>query len=370
MHIALYKRIALTFIGLSVILAGLSLYVVFSHATVTVFTKPEPVETDVVVDVARKPSPGEIEGEIVSLVSTITRTFPTATAAKVDVPATGKVRIKSSLGRPQTLIATTRLLTPDNILFRLNDTVTVPANGSVEAAVHADVPGASGNVGAATFTIPGLNADLRQRFETSTVEPIENGVRDMKVVTKKDVDAATETVKEKLSAEMQAQLKQKAGERWSGDGVGSIFQVTLDSTKVNAAPGDEVGEYTLTAEVRATAVFYDKTQFIRQIEAQLGALVPVGKRISDVSYDDQTIAIDKADGETGRGNLRVTGMASSLLSPEAADIAPAKLVGLNTDAAKAYLGQVEGVSTISIEIRPFWSSKLPTDPSRITIEVR
>ena len=66
----------------------------------------------------------------------------------------------------QRLIKNTRFETPEGLIFRVSDSVTVPGKkgstpGSVEATIVADEPGDKYNVGLKDFTIPGFKGDPR-----------------------------------------------------------------------------------------------------------------------------------------------------------------------------------------------------------------
>ena len=84
--------------------------------------------------------------------------------AQAQLQAQGTVRITSSYSSDITLVRTTRLLTPDGRLFRLAQTVLLPADGQVRIPVYADQNGSVYAIGPTTFTIPGLPSDLQQYF--------------------------------------------------------------------------------------------------------------------------------------------------------------------------------------------------------------
>ncbi|MFA6604219.1 MAG: hypothetical protein WCT10_05305, partial [Patescibacteria group bacterium] len=146
-HVNLYRRIATVFVVLTIGTIGLALYVIFARATVVILSRQEPVKSEFIVDVAREPAPGDVAGDVLEATETLTQSFPSTSLVKMDAHATAFVRISSSLGRAQTLVATTRLLTPAGVLFRIKKTVLVPAQGSVEVEAYADAAGLGGEVG-------------------------------------------------------------------------------------------------------------------------------------------------------------------------------------------------------------------------------
>src|SRR3989338_2595118 len=96
----------------------------------------------------------DVQGQVVSGSLGKTQSFtPTGTSSKtVEDISTGTVKIYNNLSFAQALVATTRLLSQEGVLFRLKSAVTIPAGGSVDAPVYADLPGVSGDIKPTRFT--------------------------------------------------------------------------------------------------------------------------------------------------------------------------------------------------------------------------
>jgi len=368
-HLALYRRIATAFLVLTVATVLLVVYVVLSRGTVVVLSRQDEVKLDSVIDVSRQPIEGEIPGDVLEMSEEASQKFPSTSVVKVEAPAEGRVRIRTSLGRAQTLVATTRLLTPDDKLFRLKETVIVPADGWVEADVFSDVNGAAGEIGPTTFTIPGLMPDTRKHFTVESVTPMAGGVKDIHLVTQSDVAGATEVLKERLTRELTDKLRQKAvadGAKISGE----MITVDVQSQLADPAVGAEAAEFSLALKLKVTGIFYEKSQLDRQIAAKIKDLVPFDRELQRVEDKATTLTVEKIDTGLGRANLRVSAKGVSVLSPEAPSLDPAKLTGVTVDAAKSYLEKLDGVSSASVKVSPFWSGRLPNIADHIKVEVR
>ncbi len=367
--IALYRRIATVFLVLTAAVVGLVAYVVLSCATVVVLSKQEEAKADFVLDVAGKATAGEVPGVVSTESDTLTQKFPSTSVVKVDAPSTGRVKITSSLFRSQTLVATTRLLTPDGVLFRIKKTVTVPADGSVEVDAFADQPGATGDVGNVTFTIPGLNPDTQRFFKVETVSPMQGGVKEVRMVTKDDVDAAEAVLGDKLKASLAERLRGKAKEA-GGSMSGEL--ITYDVTKklTDVPVGEEADAFTLTLTLQATGVLYDESKFADAVRGKLKEQLPFDRSLLSVEAGSVTKDVEKVDLVAGRANLRVTAVGTSVLSPDSPALSRDKIVGVSVDAAKTYLEHVDGVSSASVKVSPFWIGRLPNVADHITVEVR
>jgi hypothetical protein len=360
-----YHRIATLFLLLTVGVVGLVVYVVMGRATVVVLSAQEPAETDLIVDVSRDPGEEEVAGEIVEATDSLSQQFPSASLAKVDAHAEGRVRISSRLSRAQTLIATTRLLTPDDVLFRIKETVSVPAGGSVEVDAFADQAGASGDVGHATFTIPGLNPELRKLFAVETVSPMAGGVKEVRMVTKGDVETATKVLREKLEQDLIAALRGKAN-----GFAGEVLTTEVTGALTDVPVGAEAEMFTLTVSAKTTGVFYDKEKFKRLVERRLRETVPFDRVLLNVEEEAMAQSLEKTDPGAGRANIKVKARGATVLSPRSPALDPAKLTGISVEAAETYLEKIEGVSSATVRVSPFWAGRTPNIAKNITIEVR
>ncbi|OGL72694.1 hypothetical protein A3C96_03695 [Candidatus Uhrbacteria bacterium RIFCSPHIGHO2_02_FULL_60_10] len=357
-------------VGLFALLAGgllaLVFYVVFARATVIVMSKPESVEVEFIVDVAKQAAPDEIAGGVVTASESVEKASASVSLVSLDTPAEGRVNIVSSLARAQTLLATTRLATADNRLFRTRETVTVPAFGQVQVDIYAAEPGLDGAVGQASFVIPGLNDDTRRHFAVKTVAPVSGGKKEIKVVTAEAASVLESALKEELSRKLDTKLDAAAGAQ--GQFGGRL--ITLESNDRTVVPpiGSEAENFNLTLSARAVGVFYDQAQLLTAIRRELSAKLPAGRRLSEVLDAETAVALEKADLPSGRANLRVRAKGLSVLAPSA--FSADKLTGITAEAAKRYLEKIDGVASASVTIRPFWASRLPSVARNIRVEIR
>lgn len=123
---------------------------------------------------------------------TASQTITPAQTVEVESVAEGMVTLINESEIDQPLVARTRLLDQNGILFRLRQSTVVPANGALEAAVYADQPGGSGDIGPTDFTIPGLPPSRQQEVYARSDEPMTGGVKHVGTLAPTDVDASGE----------------------------------------------------------------------------------------------------------------------------------------------------------------------------------
>src|SRR3989338_2246070 len=130
-----YQRIAVAFVFMTFFLLLAVLYLSISRATITVIANPRVISVDTEVQAVANPAnDGELSG-IVSKQSFNTQeiiTLPTDGGAAVEEKAGGTVTIINESGSAQALVGTTRLLSKDGVLFRIDTAVNVPSKGRSE----------------------------------------------------------------------------------------------------------------------------------------------------------------------------------------------------------------------------------------------
>ena len=185
-----YKFVALSFLVITVVLLGVIIFMSSKRAEITIITRSEPVDVNATVTIDPSDSNVLVSGFVTSTFVEFSRNFSPEGSKKEDGVAEGIVILHNDSGSPQPLVATTRLLTPDGILFRLKSGVTVPANGSVETTAYADVAGQGGDIGPSKFTIPGLREDRQTQVYAESLNSMSGGVRSVGILSQDDITKA------------------------------------------------------------------------------------------------------------------------------------------------------------------------------------
>src|SRR3989338_10969134 len=126
----LYRRIAVSFLVVVILVLLAVVYLSTMRATIHVKTTAETVKTEFLLDVVKIPTrPTEVRGRVASGVLEKTGTAKPSGdgTAMVDAIAHGSVIVQNTSASAQELVIRTRLLSPEGILFRIDDTVYIPA---------------------------------------------------------------------------------------------------------------------------------------------------------------------------------------------------------------------------------------------------
>ena len=283
----------------------------------------------------------------------------------IDDYAEGSVTLYNEQSVNQPLIVKTRLMAPDESIFRMQNPVIVPARGSIAVSVKADKKGAAFNLEPTAFTIPGLSPSKQKRVYAKSSVAFTGGVRRIHTLTEDDfVHAHTEAV---------TLLKKKALEQFNAQGiVAASSNILLDAIafKTKDAAGEGKSALAFTAETRAYAVLFNEQALRAEMERRLAASIPREEEI--IGFNDASFAFSLADLGTGdesvSANAYIEGFTS--LKKDAEFIAPADLAGLSAKEIQARISAHTGVSEVSVRFSPFWITRAPRIAGKIHIVIK
>lgn len=365
----LYRRMALLFV---VLVAGALiavLYLATMQAVIRVTAVSKAIPADFVVrTVEVATGEGEVQGEIRSGSLGRAKTFTPSgeSAEQVDAEATGQVTITNATTAPQPLVSTTRLITPDGVLFRLKHGVTVPTSGSVEAEVYADQKGASGNIGPSTFTIPGLNPAKQQLITAASSAPMTGGVQSRTVLSQQEIDSAVDVFKNELLEDAKAMLRQERKQPYQGE----AFFLEVRSQKVHAQAGDEVGEFDVDMEVKVTGVFYDEEALNKIARRKLYEALGQGQEFVNLTEADREVTVQQVNASQGVASIHVKQAGRAIPSRTSQALEVGRFIGMDEDQVKQTLLD-EGVALdVEVNFFPFWVRTVPRLKDHVYVEIR
>lgn len=234
---------------------------------------------------------------------TATETVTPQVYREEEAIASGQVTLKNTSSTSQPLVATTRLLSAEGVLFRLKEGVIVPANGEIVADVYADQAGASGNIGPTTFTIPGLAASRQAEVYGESSAPMTGGVVRFGEVTLADLDAAVALMKTRIEESVVDYLGATIlpGEMIHPD------LVTITATSVTSTPelGADATEIEVTMIYTIDAHPVAEVALDAEVRRQLDEEGTVFSDEITFTFEILTAEVS-ADGQTGTATVIVT----------------------------------------------------------------
>ena len=365
-----YKHIAVIFVILALLLVLGVTYLALSKVTITLTPSDEQIThnfTLTIADNTTSTAAVTLPGEIFSDSLAISQNFFVAEGKEVDAQAQGTLTIYNERNQTQTLIATTRLLTPDNVLFRLKDKITIPANSEIQAQVYADKEGPTGNVSPTTFTIPGLSEELQKLVYAKSTSPMVGGTRQIGILTTKDIERG----ERELIKNNSSQLLTKFIDQLADDKLTLIdTQTTADNLSYTKELGEEVDSFTLSADLTVTAVFADRDQILNLAKTKLKE--SQGPKGEFINTDPSSLAYELIDLnlEANQAKIKVEISGLTTFDPSKDIFDKNLLVGFTQDDLKLYFSQFKSIQDVEVEFSPFWVKKVPILKDHIEINLK
>lgn len=365
--LSLYRRIAVSFVAVTCLLLALVVYLSFAEATIVVTAAPQTVSVQKELSVVAEPVlEREIGGVVFSTIFEQANTFTIegTEGELTEAKASGLVTIYNTHSANQTLVETTRLLTSDGILFRIDETVNVPAGGEVTVMAHADEVGKQGEIAPTRFTIPGLSASLQKKIYAQSTEAFTGGEVTVTTLTAEMLDAFAGELEQEITAAAKEQLAAQAS---LYDSVSYTAEVI--ERKSDTEPGVEVGQVTLSMRLRLTGVFYSIDSVWEKLEADLAAAVPDDLELAAIDTTAIIVTVEEVDVETATAVLVASINAPATLSAQSDLLKLERFVGKSSADVIKELEAYDLIDSVTVRVTPFWLKRLPSLQDHIKVEV-
>lgn len=363
-----YSKLVSFFLVLTIVAIGIVLHFALAKAQIKLYTGLESKEASVLVEMkpenSQEISDDNILGKIISTELELTASIPSSQEMTNSDRAGGYVTIYNKYSKSQPLVKTTRLLTPDNKLFRITEGVTVPAGGQIEVWAEADQTGEEMITATTTFKIPGLWEGLQDKIYGETLSGMKLQSIPVFKVNQENIDAAQEKIRQEAIDKSLTAINEL---------VGNNLALKENQLKLSfeTLSGNQLGETsantTLTQKVFVQALIFDE-----------GTLLKVAKEKFAKELEDEQASINIADepivykiieinSETNEAILEVKTTLNIQTGENKWDIDKNELVGLNETQLREYFSRFNP-EKVDIKFSPFWVKKVPRFKDHIVIE--
>ena len=361
----IYKKIAVSFIVLTLLLLAVVFYFTLSYAYITIYPKVQDLKTDFNFYIAQdesisNPADGIFQGTVVNQTFSGEKKFSTTGTQPLPSDIVGQVKLFNKLTKEQILIPTTRLLTPDNVLFRIKNRETIPAGGSILAAVYPDDPSKPLAKAGTKMTVPGLSQNLQNFVYAVAENDLQESGQVIKVISAEEQDKAANDYAEDLSKQI-----------FTDDNQGKVKILTKEivSKTFSNKVGDQVDEYSLKLEIKVVGVIFDEAQVKDFAKGILASLLAEDDEL--LSVNDQLIyGIEKYDLANKLVQIKSSISGLSVLSSESPILDRDKLIRLSLPEIKSYLKNFDNIEKVEIGFFPAWIKKVPYFQDHIIIRVK
>lgn len=422
----MYRKIAYTFIAFTILTVIAVLWLSSVTATIDVYVKKAPIRLDSSAEVARYPRSGQIPGRVVQGVYFKNQLFdikstvaapagdntnlsapspaliPTSTTTTTSVSqpvvassaaiARGKVKVINKYSRAQTLVRTTRLLTEDGKLYRINKQVNVPSNGEVEVDVYADKPGSEYAIGPTKFTIPGLFVDLQKHIYAESTESFEIKAENVvasttapvvrttpppttrratstsdRILTREALDDAYRILTDAVLEQAKRQLAAEISDPNLGE---AVYFVKVVEKSSSVLQGQSAENFIATVKLDVTGVFYPKEDMLSIIRNRLREKIPEGREFLPLENGNVVYALESADAKSETAIISIKAEGGYRLTPQSPQLDKGVLAGKTREEVEANIKVLDGVERVEVRLSPNWLSRIPTLKDHIEVNVK
>lgn len=363
-----YRNLIIGFAVLALILVIIILYFALAQATIYITPRYQRQKVGFAVQVVDKNTggannitAGRIIGATEETTVEATEQFPATNYQITENKAGGEITIINNYNKNQPLVATTRFLTPDGKLYRLEKGVTVPANGKITAIVSADQEGAEYEIGSTKLTIPGLWEGLRDKIYAET-SGLNRQLRTKYAVTQKNIDEAANNLKLKLIDQAKEKLQQNLEPKptlSSNDLIAEIIKYSVSEKAESPA-----ANFTISMTLGVTAIIFDQGELKRISYQNLPDIYKQSGVMVKIEPDSFNYAITLLDKNSEDLIAQIKGEYG--ISVSTTQIDKAAIASLNKNEAEKHIMSLGNIEKVEIKL-PFWTNYLPALADNINI---
>ncbi len=371
--ISFYRKFALRFTAAVAVLIAVVAFFSFSKLTISVVPNEDLISDSLVMSVqdeSASTTPAEasntVKGIVRSIVIEDEKNYSATGEQPVNQGFNGQVFVINNNNAPQALVATTRLITSDNKLFRIKKAVNVPAGGEAAVEVYPDQATPDMAIAPTRFTIPGLNATLQAKIYAESREAFSFGGGTQKYISAEDLSNA----KKDLSLALLEKAKTEAGQEFQKyDKVIYNVDITKIITTTDAKPGDNQAQFDMKARGSVQIIAFSQADAFKLINEKLKVSIPEGRILSGLNESSVSYSLESADEAAQVASVKTAYSGRTTLAPGVEIIDRNKIVNLNRSQIDDYLKTVDGISAYKLDFSPSFISKAPSLSDRIKVEI-
>ncbi len=374
-----YKKIAFNFLFISVILAALVGYFVFYQVKVYITPAREKIVSTFLIQIQEDGkeilSEGIINGTIDEKEMEGEREFSASAVKEKFLSQNGKVFIINTADFNQPLVATTRLLTPDNILFRIKDSVTVPAGGEIEIEVYPSDENFNSIIKPLKMTIPGLSPSLQEKIYAENRKDL-GGTEEVKTLSQEDIDIARETLSEDLYKQIKDEFATANSKKINFNLLGKIPKIkNVDLretvlTKVNRNIGDECEKFKLFLKAKVTEISFDENKIEELANKKILDDIPDDKKFLKLDKHNFNYVVENYDLDKKIAYIKVYISGEMAISEESRILDKSKFAGMSFTELKNHLKKFPSVEDVEISSAGSWFKTIPNNKNKIKIIIK
>ncbi|MBL7057905.1 hypothetical protein ISS03_01070 [Patescibacteria group bacterium] len=368
--LSIYRKIAISFIVATILLLAFIVYLYLVKVTIHITPDKEKINTNIIIDILDTEKHTELTGNksifgaVKEFEITHSRIFESTGKKVISDEIIGEVDVINNYTKAQPLVASTRLLTADNQLFRLKTTVNVPAGKSVKVEIYTDNPSQKMAIQPTTFTIPGLWSGIQDKIYAQNAQPFIYQENAKRFILEADILDA----KEKLKAEIIAKAEKEVGAMYSNFDK-FIYKLNEQEIKetISGKVLDEAEDFEVTITAKVSVIAFNNSPIEDLARVHMESELNEGQKLIQIFNKNLEHHLDNYDINTGIASLNSFFSADVALSKGGKIFEKEKILGLTKKQLEEYLSGLPGIKNYTIEFKPGFVERVPNVIDRIEI---
>lgn len=365
-----FKPYIIGFGVVSLIIIGFVIYTTFAKATITLTPKQETSHAETFITVSSDAegdltSYNTVSGRIITKNVTATKTYSEVQKKEVDAFAKGTVTLINKRSEAQPLLPRTQLITKDGVIFKTNDWLSIPANGSIEAPVTAAEKGASGNINPDKLIVAKLWEGWQDIIYAETTDGFSGGVLNDYVITQQEIENAKQSAIKQIAAEEIEKFSSEISDEEYADPKLAHAEISNLSTSAKIDDIAESFEVTVTAKIKI--IIPNKSQLQTVAEGNLRKNLEKNKEIIDFDLNTTEFSVDSISEDTSSATIKANIKAETINNIPDSAREKETLYGRNYQDVISYYKRFHEISRTEISFSPPWVSRVPSNNNNIEI---
>jgi len=360
---------ALGLVSIVIILAVIFLIIPTTQIDITSQAKTVTLETALTIDSEQKNVDyinNVIPAQLINSTQEYVQEERATGATNTGQPASGVITVYNQTSSELSLVGNTRFLSSNNVLFRSSQSVKVPANGSANVSVTADIGGTDGNIGPSRFTLPALPGSESYLYGESSAS-MSGGTDDIiYTISEEDIAYSTDTIREKIYNQAVEEIKTKLPANRE------FITLDLDQIEVSVstdyAVGDQVETFNIIAQATVPFIVYDESHLREIVSKNLAKMVSQDRTMADQGLENLSIEIVDLDVPSGYALLQINTEAVSIPNYNI-ELIKRDLTGKTAEEVKEYFLDYPEIQQIDINFWPDWVNRVSKIPARVEINI-
>ncbi len=315
-----------------------------------------------------------IPGQLFDATKTMTQVFTASGTQYVRTKSAGQVTIYNDFGTAsQTLVATTRLINSDGVMFRLDKTVVVPGAtysggklvpSQITASVTANEAGSQYNLPSGQkFHFAGFEGTKKYNgFYAESSQAMSGGfIGQTLAPSRNDIIQATSSVAASLQNAMASEAILQAPQGMKFINGGSSFSVT--KYDVANIPNSN-GQFAVTAYGEYKIIGFNEQDLVTAMASQVA-----DSSTSNLQIKKYTVTYGTPVMDWKRGTMTASIAFQSFWEPQF-DVNSFRqtIVGRSQEAVQQAIRGIAGIQSGEVKLWPFWVRSVPDNLSRVTVD--